>query len=62
MEQGVWAVGTAQDVAAEIDRYRQELDLADLVLFPAMPGDPFPRVKEQLTRLAEEVLPLLEEP
>jgi alkanesulfonate monooxygenase SsuD/methylene tetrahydromethanopterin reductase-like flavin-dependent oxidoreductase (luciferase family) len=62
MEQGVWAVGTAQDIAAEIDRYRQELGVTDLVLFPAMPGDAFPRVKEQLTRLSDEVLPLLEEP
>lgn len=58
MAQGVWAVGTPQDVAAEIDRYRAELGLTDLVLFPAMPGDSFARTREQLARLAEEVLKL----
>jgi alkanesulfonate monooxygenase SsuD/methylene tetrahydromethanopterin reductase-like flavin-dependent oxidoreductase (luciferase family) len=59
MQQGVWAVGTPEDVAAEIDRYRGDLGLSDLVLFPGMPGDPYGRVKDQMTALAEEVLPLL---
>jgi hypothetical protein len=35
------------------------LGLADLVIFPAMPGDSYERAKEQITRFAEEVLPLL---
>ncbi|GAA4705598.1 LLM class flavin-dependent oxidoreductase [Phytohabitans rumicis] len=58
MAQGVWAVGTPQDVATEIDRYRAELGLTDLVLFPALPGDSFARTREQMTRLAQEVLKL----
>lgn len=62
IDQGVWAVGSASDVAASIQRYRDELGLHDLVLFPAMPGDPYPRVKDQLTRVATEVLPLLDRP
>jgi alkanesulfonate monooxygenase SsuD/methylene tetrahydromethanopterin reductase-like flavin-dependent oxidoreductase (luciferase family) len=60
IEQGVWAVGTPDDVAVEIDRYRDELGLTDLVLFPAMPGDCFARVRDQMARLANEVLPLIE--
>jgi alkanesulfonate monooxygenase SsuD/methylene tetrahydromethanopterin reductase-like flavin-dependent oxidoreductase (luciferase family) len=57
--QGVWAVGTATDVAQVIDQYRQELALTDLVLFPAMPGDSFDRTREQLTRIAQDVIPLV---
>jgi hypothetical protein len=29
------------------------------VIFPAMPGDSYARAKEQMTRFAREVLPLL---
>jgi len=59
MEQGVWAVGSPQDVASIVQRYRAELGLQDLVLFPAMPGDSYARVRAQLTRIATDVLPLL---
>jgi len=57
--QGVWAVGTAADVAEQIATADEQLGLSDLVIFPSMPGDPFPKVKEQLARFAEEVMPLL---
>lgn len=60
MEQGVWAVGSPRDVAERIEVYREQLGLQDLVLFPAMPGDSFERTKDQLHRLATDVLPLLE--
>jgi alkanesulfonate monooxygenase SsuD/methylene tetrahydromethanopterin reductase-like flavin-dependent oxidoreductase (luciferase family) len=60
MEQGPWAVGTAADVAAAIASAAELLGgLTDLVIFPAMPGDSYSRVKEQMTRFAEEVMPLL---
>jgi hypothetical protein len=59
MSQGPWAVGSASDVAAAIDVFRDLLGLTDLVIFPAMPGDGYARVREQLTRFAREVLPLL---
>ncbi|MCW2895906.1 MAG: hypothetical protein JWO75_5395, partial [Actinomycetia bacterium] len=59
MAQGPWAVGTAADVAAAIGVLDDLLGLADLVIFPAMPGDSYERAKEQITRFAEEVLPLL---
>ena len=59
MSQGPWAVGTATDVAEAIGLLDELLGLSDLVIFPAMPGDPYTRAKEQMTRFAEEVFPLL---
>ncbi|HLH84896.1 MAG TPA: LLM class flavin-dependent oxidoreductase [Trebonia sp.] len=59
MAQGPWAVGTADDVAAAIGVLDDLLGLTDLVIFPAMPGDSYLRAKEQMTRFAREVLPLL---
>ncbi len=60
LENKVWVIGTADDVAEQIDWYREYLGgVEDLVLFPAMPGDPYAKVDEQLGRLAEEVLPQL---
>jgi hypothetical protein len=59
MSQGPWAVGTAADVAAAIGVLDELLGLTDLVIFPAMPGDAYARAKEQMTRFAEEVFPLL---
>jgi len=61
MAQGVWAVGTAADVADAIASVSELLGgLTDLVIFPAMPGDSYSRAKEQLARFAEEVMPLLD--
>ncbi len=56
----VWLVGTADDVAEQIAEYRDALGgLQDLMLFPAMPGDAYSKVNEQLQRIAEGVLPQL---
>jgi alkanesulfonate monooxygenase SsuD/methylene tetrahydromethanopterin reductase-like flavin-dependent oxidoreductase (luciferase family) len=60
MSQGPWAVGTASEVAEQIASLDELLGLSDLVIFPAMPGDPFSRTKAQLVRFADEVLPLLD--
>ena len=60
LDNKVWAVGTPEDVAAEIDQWDERLGgLANVVFFPAMLGDPYSRVEDQMTRLAEEVLPLV---
>ena len=59
ISQGPSAVGTAADVAAAIGVLDELLGLTDLVIFPAMPGDRYERAKEQMTRFAEEVFPLL---
>lgn len=56
----VWLVGTADDVAEQIAWYSEHLGgLADLVVFPAMPGDAYNKIDEQVRRLAEGVLPQL---
>jgi alkanesulfonate monooxygenase SsuD/methylene tetrahydromethanopterin reductase-like flavin-dependent oxidoreductase (luciferase family) len=59
MAQGPWAVGTPADVAAHIAELDDLLGLTDLVIFPGMPGDPYPRVREQMERFSRDVLPLL---
>jgi hypothetical protein len=59
MHQGPWAVGTAADVAEAIGVLDDQLGLTDLVIFPAMPGDAYARAKEQMTRFARDVIPLL---
>ena len=52
-------VATAEEVAETISFYDEQLGLENLILFPAMPGDPYSGVDEQLHRLAEDVLPLV---
>ena len=52
-------VGSGEQVAETIIWYDEQLGLENLLLFPAMPGDPYEHVEEHLHRLAEEVLPLL---
>ena len=52
-------VGTGEQVAEFINSYDEQIGLENLLLFPAMPGDPYGKVEEQLHRIAEEVLPLL---
>jgi len=60
LENRTWLVGTADDVAEQITAYGDELGgLADLVIFPNMPGDAYSQTAEQLHRFAEEVLPKL---
>jgi alkanesulfonate monooxygenase SsuD/methylene tetrahydromethanopterin reductase-like flavin-dependent oxidoreductase (luciferase family) len=60
LEQGIWVVGSADDVAETIHQRAELLGgLEHLVFFPAMPGDPYTKVQEQLHRLAEDVLPKL---
>ncbi|MFV0257331.1 MAG: LLM class flavin-dependent oxidoreductase [Acidimicrobiales bacterium] len=60
MDGQVWLVGTADDVAEQIDRLAGRLGgLHDLILFPAMPGDRYEIVEDQLHRLADGVLPRL---
>ena len=59
MDQNICLVGTGEDVAETINWYDEQIGLENLLLFPAMPGDPYGQVEEHLHRLAEEVLPLL---
>ena len=60
LENKVWLIGTAEQVAEGIAGYQEELGgVEDLVLFPSMPGDRYEKVEDQLQRLAAGVLPLL---
>ena len=60
MEQKIWIVGTADEVAEQINWYSDQLGgVENLLLFPAMPGDHYSKTDEQLHRLAEGVLPQL---
>ena len=60
LDNKVWLVGTADEVAEQIRWYDEYLGgVEDLILFPAMPGDSYSKVDDQLHRLAEGVLPHL---
>ncbi len=59
LDQKIWEVGSPEQLAEAISWYDEQIGLENLLLFPAMPGDPYEKVEEQLHRLAEEVLPLL---
>ena len=59
IDQKISLVGTGEEVAEAINWYDEQIGLENLLLFPAMPGDPYEEVEEHLHRLAEEVLPLL---
>ncbi|MEM9130936.1 MAG: LLM class flavin-dependent oxidoreductase [Actinomycetota bacterium] len=60
LDNRVWVVGTADEVAEQLSWWRDHLGGVDnLVFFPAMPGDPYGQVEDQLHRLAEGVLPQL---
>ncbi len=60
--QRVWVIGTPEEVAEGIDRYREELGVEQLTIFPSYPGDTFDQTDEQLSRFAEQVMPLLAAP
>ncbi len=59
IENRTWLVGTADDVAEQLNTYKNDLGMENLVLFPNMPGDAYSKTEEQVTRIAEEVLPQL---
>lgn len=60
MENKTWLVGTPDDILEGLGFYDELLGgLENLVIFPNMPGDPYDRTSEQLTRFAEEVMPRL---
>ena len=59
IDQKTWVVGSPEQVAEAISRRDEQIGLENLLLFPAMPGDAYDKVEEQLHRIADEVLPLL---
>jgi hypothetical protein len=59
VEQKVWVIGSPEEVAEGVDFYRQALSLRSLVVVPQFPGETYKQADEQMTRFAEEVMPLL---
>jgi hypothetical protein len=53
------AIGSVDDVVDVIGRYRDELALKHLVIFPDFPGLTREQMDEQLHLVAEEVMPRL---
>ena len=52
-------IGTPEQVAEEVQFYIDLVGLDHLTLFPHLLGDSYDKANEQMTRFAEEVLPLL---
>jgi alkanesulfonate monooxygenase SsuD/methylene tetrahydromethanopterin reductase-like flavin-dependent oxidoreductase (luciferase family) len=52
-------VGSPEDVAEEVQFYRDLLGLEHLTIFPHLLGDPYKKANEQMARFVEEVVPLL---
>ena len=60
LEQKVWVIGTAEDVAEGIAGYAEALGgLEHLTLFPNFPGETYDEAAEHVMRVGTEVLPLL---
>jgi alkanesulfonate monooxygenase SsuD/methylene tetrahydromethanopterin reductase-like flavin-dependent oxidoreductase (luciferase family) len=60
VEQRVWTVGTPEEVAEGLEFYRQSLSLRTVTIIPQFPGETYKQADEQMTRFAEEVMPLLD--
>ena len=52
-------LGTPEDVAAEVQYYKDLLGMENLTIFPHLLGDPYKKADEQMGRFVEEVLPLI---
>jgi alkanesulfonate monooxygenase SsuD/methylene tetrahydromethanopterin reductase-like flavin-dependent oxidoreductase (luciferase family) len=59
IEQKTILLGTAEEVAAGIQFYRDLLGVENLTIFPHLIGDPYSKAVEQMTRFIHEVMPLL---
>jgi alkanesulfonate monooxygenase SsuD/methylene tetrahydromethanopterin reductase-like flavin-dependent oxidoreductase (luciferase family) len=52
-------LGSPEDVAEEVQFYRDLLGVEHLVIFPHLIGDPYAKADEQLERFIKEVVPLI---
>jgi alkanesulfonate monooxygenase SsuD/methylene tetrahydromethanopterin reductase-like flavin-dependent oxidoreductase (luciferase family) len=59
VEQRTWLVGTPEEVAEGMAWFRDALSMQQVTIFPNFPGDTYERTDEQMTRYAEQVMPLL---
>lgn len=59
MEQKMYLVGTAEEVAEGVQMYRDLLGIERLTLFPHLIGDPYQKASEQMARFMSDVVPML---
>ena len=59
MQQRTILLGTPDDVAAQVQDYKDLLGLENLTLFPHLIGDTYSKATEQMARFMEEVVPLV---
>ena len=59
VEQDIWLLGSPEDVAEGFLRRRDSIGATNMCILPACLGDPYESYDEQITRFAEQVLPLL---
>ena len=59
MRQRTILVGTAEEVAAQVQKYKDLLGLEYLTLYPHLVGDPYSKAVEQMQRFMGEVVPLV---
>ncbi len=59
MSQRTILVGTAEQVASDIQMYRDLLGVDNITIFPHLIGDPYSKAVEQMERFMTEVLPLV---
>lgn len=52
-------VGTAEDVAEQVQDYKDLLGLERLTIFPHLIGDSYAKAEEQMERFMGEVVPLV---
>ena len=57
MKQRTILVGTADEVAEQVQEYKDLLGLERLTLFPHLIGDPYSKAVEQMQRFMEDVAP-----
>ena len=59
MKQRTILVGTAEEVAEQVQDYKDLLGLDRLTIFPHLLGDPYTKAVEQMERFMTDVVPLV---
>ena len=59
MAQKMYLVGAPEQVAEQVQFYRDTLGIENLTLFPHLIGDSYKKAEEQMTRFMTEVMPLV---
>jgi alkanesulfonate monooxygenase SsuD/methylene tetrahydromethanopterin reductase-like flavin-dependent oxidoreductase (luciferase family) len=59
VEQGVWNIGSPEEVAERIANLKSVLGLRHFTIVPQFPGDTYGETEEQMARYMEEVHPLV---